>query len=134
MAETQFEATIDAWVQKSEDRMLMVMRESVQDVVDKAQLPKAKGGRMPVDTGFLRNSLISGLNGSFSASGASSYALIIAGMDLGDEARFAWTAAYAFAQHFGSGGRAGNFWVDYAVEDWQGIVDRNTARAKARFT
>ncbi|RDC66550.1 hypothetical protein HME9302_00001 [Alteripontixanthobacter maritimus] len=38
--------------------MLRVAKQSIQDVVKQAQTPVGKGGDMPVDKGFLRNSLV----------------------------------------------------------------------------
>lgn len=72
-----------------------VFAEAVQDVVEMAQLEKSKGGRMPNRvTGNLINSLASGLNGSFANKGEDSYIVTLAGLKLGDVARFAWTAPY----------------------------------------
>lgn len=132
-----------AWTAKTEKRMRDVMRESTQDVVDMSQEPVAKGGKMPVDTGNLRNSFLSGLNGSFSfsvrtpdpsaAAATVAAQLVIAKMDFGDIANFGWSAEYAQSVHNGPAGRAGYFWVDHAVQGWQGIVDKNIARAKIKY-
>lgn len=126
-----FTASVQAFADKTAAQMRDVMRESVQDVLDIAQTPKAQGGRMPVDTGFLRNSVASGLNGAFSAPGADSYELTIAGMDLGDVARFAWTADYAIHQELGTSTMAGNFFVGSAAAQWPQIVEANAARVKS---
>ncbi|MBO0141505.1 hypothetical protein JZX87_10055 [Agrobacterium sp. Ap1] len=78
------------------ERMRDVFAEAVQDVVEMAQLEKSKGGRMPNRiTGTLINSLASGLNGTFANTGEDSYIVTLAGLKLGDVARFAWTAPYA---------------------------------------
>lgn len=132
----RFGAEIKAYVDKTKAGMRDVMRESIQDVLDIAQTPVAKGGRMPVDTGNLRNSLVSGLNGSFGASGADGYVLTLAGMELGDEARFGWTAPYALRMELGFTGmdslgrkyqQGGRHFVGTAAAQWPSIVARNAA-------
>jgi hypothetical protein len=125
-----FTAQLDAFAQKTERRMLAVARESIQDVMDDAQTPVAQGGRMPVDTGFLRNSVASGLNGSFGAPGPESYTLSISGMQLGDTVRFAWTADYAIYQELGAQGRAGKHFVGVAAAKWPQFVAANAARLR----
>ena len=47
---------LSAWALKSEDRIEAVIKSAVQDMTNDMQRPRAKGGRMPVDTGALRNS------------------------------------------------------------------------------
>jgi hypothetical protein len=110
-----------------------VFRASVQDVVEDMQTPKAQGGRMPVDTGNLRGSLISGVNGSFGPPGPESYVLTIAGMEIGDVGRFGYgdTAKYAIHQELGSQGRAGNHFMGAAAAKWPQVVEAN-ARKLAR--
>jgi hypothetical protein len=108
-----------------------VFRASVQDVVEDMQTPKAQGGRMPVDTGNLRNTMVSGLNGSFGPPSADGYALTIAGADVGDVARFGYTAKYAIHQELGSQGRAGNHFMGTAAAKWPQVVEAN-ARKLAR--
>lgn len=93
-----FSASVGRYGKLTLDKMRDVMRESIQDVIEDAQTPVAKGGRMPVDTGFLRNSVASGLNGAFGPPDSGLIALTIAGMDLGDTSQFAWTAVYAMIQ------------------------------------
>lgn len=133
MAAKSFSASVRAFTGKTKSQMRDVFVESVQDVVELAQTPKAKGGRMPVDTGNLRNSLASGLNGSFGNTGAESYAVTLTGLELGDVAQFAWTAPYARRMELGFSGtdslgrtyeQAGNFFVGSAVAKWDQIVTK----------
>jgi hypothetical protein len=49
-------ADVEEIVAVSEKRMTALMRQSLQDVINIMQEPVAKGGRMRVDTGFLRSS------------------------------------------------------------------------------
>lgn len=135
-----FVATIKGFATKTEQQIRNVMRESVQDVIEEAQTPKAQGGRMPIDTGFLINSLVSGLNGAFSspsgtedASGSSSFAsytLTIANMDLGDIAQFGWAAHYAMIQEVGNSKIVGNHYAGSAAAKWSDFVEANVARLK----
>src|SRR5690625_5188878 len=57
-----FSAQIDDWVRKSENRMEAVFKTAAQDLSIAVTTPKARGGRMPVDTGFLINSIMAGIN------------------------------------------------------------------------
>jgi hypothetical protein len=137
MAAKSFSASVSAFAGKTKGQMREVFVESVQDVVEIAQAPKAKGGRMPVDTGNLRNSLASGLNGSFGNVGADSYSVTLTGLELGDIARFAWTAPYARRMEMGFSGsdalgrtyeQSGNFYVGSAAAQWPQIVAKWAGR------
>lgn len=128
---TQFTAQIAAFAEDAKRKMELVVKQSAQDVGDLAQRPVAKGGNMPVDTGFLRNSLVAGLNGTTSLSGPDAYVLAIAGMELGDSVLFGWTANYARYVEYGTQGRAGRFFMLNAAQQWQAIVARNAEKARA---
>jgi hypothetical protein len=119
-----FAADIRAFGIKRTADLRAVVQESVQDTVDDMQ------ANVPIDTGFLKNSLASGLNGSFGPPGENDYLLTIAGMDLGDVARFAYTADYAIHQELGSQGRAGRHFMGTAAAKWPETVRRNAARIK----
>lgn len=125
----KFEADVKAFADKTADQMLRVAKQSVQDVVRSAQTPVAQGGDMPVDTGTLRNSLASSVEGGIAAEGGDSYVFSIAQMQLGDTISFAWTADYAIPRHYMVGvGQGGGLWRDKAAQKWQGFVNKN-ARA-----
>ncbi|WP_313609337.1 HK97 gp10 family phage protein [Rhizobium sp.] len=139
MAPKKFAADVRAFADKTRVQMHAVLAESLQDVVEIAQTPKAKGGRMPVDTGYLRNSLVSGLNGSFGPPSADSYLLTIAQFQIGDVIRFAWTAPYARRINSGFSGtdslgrtyeQVGAHFIDAAAAQWPQIVTANAARLK----
>jgi len=123
---------LDQWTKKTERRIDAVLKDATQSVVAVAQVTKAKGGKMPVDTGNLRNSLQSSVAGGASGQGASSYILAAAGMKGGDVATFTWTAEYAAAVNNGNNGRPGAHFVEGAVDQWPAIVRSSTAKAKAR--
>ncbi|MCZ0963885.1 hypothetical protein [Paracoccus benzoatiresistens] len=147
MAST-FTASLAAFRDKTKAQMQAVLSASVQDVMEMAQEPQPSvtetggsfvEGKIPVDTGHLRNSLVSELNGSPGPEGSESYVLVAAEMQPGDVARFGWTAEYALRLHSGfvgtdSLGRtynvSGRFWLDRTVVQWPQIVERNAARLK----
>ena len=52
-----FSADVDDWIAKSQALSMAVLQQATQAVISEANTPVAKGGRMRVDTGFLRNSL-----------------------------------------------------------------------------
>jgi len=124
-------ATLDQWTKKTERRINAVLKDATQSVVAVAQTPKAKGGRMPVDTGNLRNSLISSVAGGAAGQGAESYIMAAAGIKGGDVATFTWTAEYAAAVNNGREGRPGAHFVEGAVDQWPAIVRASIAKAKA---
>lgn len=120
-----FTAQIQAFVDKSKEKIEAVVKQSAQEVFSIAQTPVAQGGNMPVDTGFLRNSMVAQLNGSTVASGDGAYTLAVARMDLGDTIFAGWTAEYARHVEYGARGRAGRFFMLNAAQQWQQIVARN---------
>lgn len=137
---TKFEADIKEHATLTELDMLNVARQSIQDVVRIAQTPKAKGGRMPVITSFLRNSLASGLNGAFGPPSGDSYVLTIAQLKLSDVAQFGWTAAYARRVELGFVGtdslgrgfeQQGAFFMGSAADQWEELVRANAAKVQS---
>ena len=125
-------STLDQWTKKTEKRIDAVLKDATQSVVAVAQQTKAKGGRMPVDTGNLRNSLQSSVAGGAMGEGASSYIMVAGNMKGGDVATFTWTAEYAAAVNNGNRGRPGAHFVEGAVDQWPAIVRASIAKAKAR--
>jgi hypothetical protein len=130
VSNTTFAADVKRFADMTEKNLLNVARESIQDVIADAQTPVAKGGKMPVDTAFLRNSLVSGLNGGFENAGPEAYVLTIANMKLGDTSKFGWTAEYAEHQEYGTSKMTGRHFASSAAARWQEFVNRNAARVK----
>lgn len=139
MAKQTLAASVKQFANMTKMQMRGVFAESVQDVVDAAQLPKAKGGRLPVVSGFLRNSLASGLNGTLGPQGPDSYVVTLSQLELGDIAQFAWTAPYARRIELGFSGKdslgrtyeqAGTHFLSAAVAQWPQFVTGNAARLK----
>lgn len=125
----KFIADVERFGRLTVEKMLRVAKQSTDDVVREAQTPVAKGGNMPVDTGALRNSLVTEVNGVEAGAGADSFVLGIAQLQLGDVLSVAWTADYAIPRHYMVGvGQGGGLWRDKAAAKWSGIVDKN-ARA-----
>lgn len=131
---TQFDAQVDDFIKRSTLFHTAVLKQSAQDFGDDAQRPVAKGGRMRVDTGFLRNSHVSGLNGSTSMSGPESYVMTIAQMKLGDILSGGWTADYAVPREFGARGQAPDFFARGAAQKWQSFVKANAAKLKGMIS
>jgi hypothetical protein len=111
-----------------------VFKQSVQDVAQHASVPVAQGGRMRVDTGFLRNSIRGAVGtlpsgpserGGASNSGAlEDVTLVIAGADIGETIYVGWTANYARPREYRDG------FLAAAAQKWPEFVDKNAARAR----
>lgn len=135
MART-FTAQVDAWIAKSERRMDAVVRESAQEVFAEAQRPVGDGGRMRIDTGFLRASgqASVGFTGRpaeknpytepNSAPGPQDTALVIATAPRGQTIYFTYAANYARIREYHDG------FVRGAAMEWQRIVSSVVARAR----
>jgi hypothetical protein len=135
MAQQSFSATIDAWVAQTEGRLLAVFQTSTQFVIEDVI------ARTPVDTGFLRASLVVSANGPVPMSrtpdaGGSletqSYDLAIAGAGLGSAIYATFGAVYAAHVEYGAQGRAGRGMVRLAAQAWPQHVERATELAKSR--
>ena len=127
----KFVADVSRFADKTADQMLRVAKQSIQDTVREAQTTVAQGGNMPVDTGFLRNSLVTEVRGATAGEGADSFILGISRLTLGDDFRVAWTADYAIARHYLVGvGQGGGLWRDKAAQNWSRYVAQNAARVR----
>ncbi len=58
MATLSFSAAVAQWADKVEGAVEAIFKEATQEVVEEMQTPVGQGGRMRVDTGFLRASLL----------------------------------------------------------------------------
>lgn len=136
-----FSAQVDEIVAKTQKRMLALSRESIQRVIDDAQTPVAKGGRMRVDTGFLRASGQGSLTGlptgpvrgeskdkGFYDNGEKSVVELQLGqLQLGGIFYFGWTANYAKYREAFDG------FLEAAVQSWPQIVKDVTEEIKKRI-
>jgi hypothetical protein len=123
----RFIADVERFARLSADKMLRVARQSTQDVIREAQRTTAEGGDMPVDTGFLRNSLVTEVRGGEVGVGADSYTLGVSSMQLGDAFQVSWTAEYAIPRHYMVNANGG-LWRDKAAQQWTRIVAENVRR------
>ncbi|CAD7023157.1 hypothetical protein REJC140_00112 [Pseudorhizobium endolithicum] len=146
MAKLSFSAQVAAFAEKVPGAIEAVFKESVQEVVEEMQKPVAQGGRMRIDTGFLRASLMAStaamprINPGAQPSEGGSYSAdfgqieaVIAGADVKDTLYFGYTAAYAGFREFGSNGQPPDAFVRSAAQQWQGIVERQAAELKRRL-
>lgn len=139
-----FTAQVHKIIARNSALMELVAKESVQRLIQTAQTPKAKGGKLPLDTGFLRASgrtsytgmpsgptrgvaaetgkrKLKGKAAKAQAEARQTYTspdtVNIAGFKLGATIFFGWTAFYARKQNLYNG------FLDSAVKNWQKIVD-----------
>lgn len=115
------------------DKLELVFKQSAQDMFSEAQTPKAMGGNMPVDSGTLRNSFVSALNGQGGTKGPDAYVMTIAGMELGDSIFGGWgggEASYALHVEYGTSRMAGSFFALRAAQQWPQIVAANAQKAR----
>ena len=134
----EFSAQVDKIISVNKDRMNALMRESTQRVIDDAQTPTGKGGRMRVDTGFLRASGQLSLGGmpsgpvrgdpekSYTFEGGT-VSLTLAGAELGNSLFFGWSANYAQYRETYDG------FLSNAVSKWPKIVETVTEEIKRKI-
>lgn len=133
MAKT-FEQQVASFTDGGERALLAVARDAISEVAEQANTPVSKGGRMRVDTGFLRASAVAELNqipsgptegrarsagetGAIYSPNAESLNLVLAKMKLGDTVFFGWTARYAkYRETYDA-------FLETALQNWQGIVN-----------
>jgi hypothetical protein len=134
-----FSAQVDRIIVNTDKRMNLVMKQSLQNTINEMQTPTSKGGKMRMDTGFLRASGQSSLNGMPTgpsrkpAEGqfdwtASDTTATIGKMKFGSTFFWGWTANYARVREAYDGFR------DSALQNWQQTVDKVVADAKRRFS
>lgn len=154
MAGSSFSATVTAWVRQTQLRQEAVRKESVQRLVDAMQEPVAKGGHLPVDTGFLRASLRAVIGDQMPAmletpkKKGGSYQFnegeitgVIANAKFSDVITLAYTAAYARRLEYGFTGtdslgrhynQKGRGFVRRATQRWKSIVRDVCKEARQR--
>lgn len=119
--------TVPEWVAKSENLLTAVIQESTQTLAREANRSRFKGGKMPIDTGFLTNSMSARIGSlptgqsmrpdGYSAldwDGAQVNA-VINSMDAGDVIFIGWTAEYAryMENRFGFMRSASQRWPEF---------------------
>ncbi|MCF3934345.1 hypothetical protein L1787_13090 [Acuticoccus sp. M5D2P5] len=151
MAAKSFAAQVEDMVTRSKAKLEAVWKQSTQDVVDLIQTTANEGGRMPIDTGYLRASLQASLDDFPMVAregpsldqryekNAEEISLVIASADLGGKVMFGFVAAYAMRMEYGFEGtdelgrqyhQSGFGFVRGAVDEWQSIVTKNALKVK----
>jgi hypothetical protein len=132
-----FSATVEGFVTETEKRMRALAMQSTQDLIEEVQTPVGKGGKMRVDTGFLRASGQMSLTGipsgpvrgdpdkKYAWNNATAIA-DFAGFTLGQTIYFGWTANYAKYREAYDG------FLISGIQNWQTIVNRVAAQIIAR--
>lgn len=134
MPKQTFASDVQSWVRKTEQRMLAVMRGGILDTVNQSQVTVSNGGRMRVDTGFLRASGRASLQGMPEGNGtrpadakpgqygwdSDSVVATVMAMKLGDTFTFGWVANYAEARELHDG------FLVTAAQNWQSNVSKRT--------
>jgi hypothetical protein len=145
MATLSFSAGVAQWADKVEGAVEAIFKEATQEVVEEMQRPVGQGGRMRVDTGFLRASLLASSTSMPAISAAKpveggtyppdfgQIEAVIAGADIGDTLYFGYTASYAGYREYGANGQPADGFVRLAAQNWPIIVDRKAAELKARL-
>jgi len=132
-----FSAQVDDWIKKVKGLEEAIFLKSVEKTIEIAQTPVAKGGRMRIDTSYLRNSGTTTLNApvatvTFNLNkdaglNRDDSIAVIAGADITDTIYFTWTANYARIREQKDGFRLG------AMQEWQTTVNQVVQSAKSRF-
>lgn len=138
----KFSATIDAFVARNGKVLRAIQNESVERTIRIAQLSDDKGGRMRVDTGFLRASGQISFNGmptgpavkpSDAMANDPRYdwtsgpiIVAIATAPIGAEIHWGWTANYARYREYEDG------FLRVAVQQWPKTVAEVTEELKRK--
>lgn len=134
-----FSKQVNQHLAKYERRIAAVYKQSAQTVAEQANATVNEGGRLRIDTGFLRASQAAQLNSmpsgptrgekgaAYTSRIGTSPTAALASWQPGDTLYIGWTANYARPREYRDG------FVRGAAEKWSAIVDSAAARAKARL-
>ena len=131
-----FTASVENWSEKALRNTRLVITQAAQDSAERMTTPRSKGGLMPVDTGFLRASMVTSINvavpmreGARPESRSASYSLnldaslaTLATFEIGDTIYMTFVAEYARAQEYR------NMFVRDAAMNWPLAVEGVAAR------
>ena len=133
---------VSDWVRKQQRDMAVVVKTAVQDLANSASTPTAQGGRMRVDTGFLRNSIAAavghpphgpsigprrtadGLVFTDPMGSPSSVSVVLLRWDTKEPLYVGWTASYAKYREAYDG------FMEAETSQWRRYVE--AARAKVK--
>lgn len=138
---SKFGDQVKAFAEKAKQRQLAIFRESAQAVMEDASTPEGEGGKMPVATGFLRNSAVASTAGPPDGAGGDP-SLVFSGVELGQSVWAGWTASYALRMEHGFYGedslgrvyaQSGKGFMRSAAQNWAFTVDRVAKEVKERI-
>lgn len=142
-----FHDQITGFVKETKERMNAVFQMSVLNMIHIMQTPVGAGGNMPVDTGFLRQSIL-GVPDTLPPAAPLTFRpteegvwvydpgpieLAIASATYETGFTIIYTANYAVYQEYGSQGRAPRRFVGLAVQRWPQIVSRASRELEYRI-
>lgn len=134
-----FAAQVGEWVTKVKTAQHLIFQQSVQDLVSELN------ALVPVDTGFLRASLVGSTVAMPSLSrpnpnrnavytiDSQQIELVILGTEPGDTIYLGYTANYGAHVHYGANGRAGRPWVEMVAQRWETIVKTNEEKVRSQL-
>lgn len=132
-----FAAQVGSWANRVDGAIEAVFKESAQELVNELNR------LAPVDTGFLRASLMASTTAMPQMTRANPGAavpgdlgeimLVIAGADLGDTIYLGYTANYAGWVHWGARGNAPRPWVTIVAQRWTAIVAAKASEVRSRL-
>jgi hypothetical protein len=143
-----FAATIGDWAREELERSEAVFQMAAQTVANEVRTSVAEGGRMPIDTGNLRRSLMASTaempsvkpeQTDFADGGVE---MVIGGAELGSTVYLGFQAAYALRMEYGFVGtdslgrvynQTGFGFVEAVAQRWQQIVNEAEMNVRGRF-
>lgn len=128
--------TIPDWIRKSKQLTEAVVKDAALELAIEANKSRFKGGKMPIDTGFLTNSIRASIGSLPSGNNVApdnysqlewdsgNVALTINSLELGDKLFIGWTAEYApyMENRF--------MFARSAAQQWPEIVAKSVAKVK----
>lgn len=148
MAVLSFAAQVSDWAKAEMDRQEAIFQTAAQMVADEVRLTVHQGGRMPIDTGNLRRSLMASTTAMPSVKQDQSeftdqgVEMVIAGAELGGTVYLGFQANYALRMEYGFVGadslgrmynQAGFGFVSATAQRWLQIVAEAEAIVRGRF-
>lgn len=137
----KFGSQVRAFAEKAKEMQLAIFRESAQKLMEEANTPEGQGGKLPVDTGFLRGSQAASTEG-MPADGAQPPGLVFVTLQVGQTVWAGWTAKYAMRMEHGFQGtdslgrvyaQAGKGFARAAAQRWDFIVAEVAADVRGRM-
>lgn len=140
---TSFSADVDQFVRETKERLEAMTRYALSDMVNDMQIPVAKGGKMRVDTGFLRASgrgaigdwpsgngvkppdaPVGQYTGVYDNYDGTALIAVLSQMKLGDTFYWGWVANYGATREVYDG------FMGAPLQNWQSYVNSAVERVK----